>query len=125
MTATILIVEDHPAVRRGLRDWLEGAFPHYRVIEAVSGEEAVDLTKTELPHAILMDIRLPGINGLEATRRIKAVWPTAQIVSLTLLDGDVYRAEATAAGASAYVTKQAALTELLSTLTLLLAKTPG
>lgn len=121
MAETLLIVEDHDAVRRGLRNWLKVEFPDCRVIEAASGEEAVVLTRTESPQLVIMDIRLPGMNGLEATQRIKANVPTAQIVMLTLHNDDVYRAAAAAAGASAYVPKQAASSELIPTLTALLA----
>ncbi len=69
MPATILVVDDHEAVRWGLREWLEMAFPGCRVIEANSGEEAIVLTINESPRVVLMDINLPGMNGIEATRR--------------------------------------------------------
>ena len=121
MPATILIVEDHDAVRRSLRDWLEVEFPQCRVIEAASGEEAIALIPIESPHLVVMDITLPGMSGIEATRQIKAALPSAQIVMLTVHEGDIYRADATAAGASAYVPKRAMQTELVPTLAALLA----
>ncbi len=121
MTATILIVEDHDTVRKALRDWLEVEFPQCRVFEAANGEEAIALTRIESPYLIVMDIRLPGMNGIEAARRIKATLPSAQIVMLTIHTSDTYRADATAAGASAYVTKQAMHVELVPTLAALLA----
>jgi len=123
MPATILIVEDHDAVRRSLRDWLEVEFPQCRVIEAASGEQAIALIKGESPRLVLMDISLPGMSGIEATRQIKATLPSAQIVMLTIHEGDTYRADATAAGASAYVPKRAMQTELIPTLAALLADT--
>jgi DNA-binding NarL/FixJ family response regulator len=125
MPSTILIVEDHAAVRSGLRSWLEAEFPQCRVMEVSTGEEAIALTQTESPQLVIMDIRLQGINGLEATRRIKASSPSVHIVMLTLCDGDVYRAEANAAGASAYVPKHAATTQLIPTLAPLLANGHG
>ncbi len=121
MPATILIVEDHDAVRRSLRDWLEVEFPQCRVIEAASGEEAVALIQIESPRLVVMDITLPGMSGIEATRQIKAILPSAQIVILTIHEDDTHRADATAAGASAYVSKRAMQTELLPTLAALLA----
>lgn len=121
MSTTILIVEDHDAVRRSLRDWLEVEFPGCRVIEAASGEEAIALTEAESPRLVVMDITLPGMNGIEATRRIKTTWPSTQIVILTIHESDAYRADATMAGASAYVPKASMQTELIPTLGALLA----
>ena len=120
MAATILIVEDHDAVRRSLRDWLEVEFPQCRVIDAASGEEAIALIRGESPRLVLMDISLPGMSGVEATRQIKAALPSAQVVMLTIHENDTYRADATTAGASAYVTKRVMQTELIPTLAALL-----
>ena len=117
MSATILIVEDHDAVRRGLRDWLAGEFPGWRPIEAASGEEAVVLSVIESPHLVLMDITMSGI---ETTRRIKAALPATQVVILTVHEDDHHRADATAAGANAYVAKRVMRTELIPTLAALL-----
>jgi DNA-binding NarL/FixJ family response regulator len=121
MPATILIVKDHDAVRRALRDWLEVEFPHCRVIEAAGGEEAIALARAESPLLVIMDISLPWMNGIEATRQIKATLPSAQIVMLTVHEDNTHRADATAAGASAYVPKRAMQTELVPTLAALLA----
>lgn len=121
MPAIILIVEDHDAVRRSLRDWLEAVFPQHRFIEAASGEEAVAIAQARSPHAVIMDIVLPKMNGIEATRRIKAAVPTAQVVMLTIHEDEAYRADAAAAGASAYVPKRAMQTELLPTVAALLS----
>ncbi len=65
MPATILIVEDQELVRRALRKLLEVVYSRYQVIEAASGEEALGLTKTEQPHLVIMNITLPGMNGIE------------------------------------------------------------
>jgi DNA-binding NarL/FixJ family response regulator len=119
--ATILIVEDHDAVRRSLRDWLEAVFPQYGFVEAASGEEAVAIAQARSPRAVIMDIALPKMSGIEATRRIKATVPTAQVVILTIHEDKAYRADAAAAGASAYVPKRVMQTKLLPTLTALLS----
>ena len=121
MAATILIVEDHEAVRRSLRDWLQVEFPQCRVIEASSGEEAIALIRTESPRLVVMDISLPGMGGIEATRRIKAALPSAQVVMLTIHEDDAHRVDATRAGASAYVPKRVMQTELVPALAALLA----
>jgi DNA-binding NarL/FixJ family response regulator len=121
MSMTILIVEDHDDVRRAMRDWLEVEFPRCRVIEAASGEEAIVMARIESPRLVVMEIRLPGMNGIETTRQIKAALPCVQIVMLTVHTSDIYRADARAAGASAYVTKQRMYSELVPTLAALLA----
>ncbi len=121
MPITILVVEDHDAVRRALRDWLEVEFSQCRVIEAASGEEAIALLQNEPPRLVLMDITLQAMNGIEAVRQIKATLPSVQVVMLTIHESDTYRADAAAAGASAYVPKRTMQTELVPTLTGLLA----
>jgi len=121
MPITILIVEDHEAVRSLLREWLLAAFPQCCVIEATSGEEAIAIAQARSPRVVVMDVDLPGITGIEATRQIKATVPSAQVVILTGHEADVYRASATAAGASAYVPKRTLQTELLPTLAALLS----
>jgi two-component system invasion response regulator UvrY len=121
MSATILIVEDHEAVRKSLRDWLEAVFPQCHVVQAASGEEALAIVQDQPPSLVVMDIGLPAMNGIEATRRIKAAVPTAQVVILTIYDDKAYRADAAAAGASAYVPKKAMQTKLMPTLEALLA----
>jgi DNA-binding NarL/FixJ family response regulator len=121
MPATILIVEDQELVRRALRKLLEVVYSRYQVIEAASGEEALGLTKTEQPHLVIMDITLPGMNGIEATQRIRAAYPTTQVVMFTIHEDQIYREEAEAAGAIAYVPKRALQSELLPQLTSLLA----
>jgi two-component system, cell cycle response regulator DivK len=105
MNKRILAVDDQEDNRRILRDLLTSA--GFEVIEAVNGEEAVTLAESQRPDLILMDIQLPGIDGYEATRRIKAN-PALRgtpliVVTSYALSGD--EAKATAAGADAYVSK--------------------
>jgi DNA-binding NarL/FixJ family response regulator len=121
MPTTILIVENHDAVRVSLREWLEAAIPQCRVIEAASGEEAVALAQANLPRLVVMDIGLPQMNGIEATRLIKATVPAVQVVILTIYENKAYCADAMAAGASAYVPKRNMQREFLPTLTELLS----
>ena len=122
MSPTILIVEDHGAVRRSLRDWLEAEFPQCDVVEAASGEEAIVTARARPPHVVVMDIGLPKMSGIEATRRIKATLPGTQVVILTIHNDKAYRADAAAAGASAFVPKSAMQTKLIPTLAALLSE---
>jgi len=125
MTPHILNGEDHKGVRQSLRDWLELSFPRYQLIEAASGEEGVTLSQAMAPCLVIMDIGLPGMNGIEAAQGIKAVAPATQVVMLTMFDDEAHRAAAAAAGVSAYVPKRMVQTELLPVLTRLLAGEGG
>ncbi len=120
MSTSILIVDDHEKVRRALRKLLEVKFSQYQVIEASSGEEAVTLTLAEEPQLIIMDITLPGMSGIEATRRIRATSSSPPVVMFTVHEDDIYREEAQDAGAIAYVAKHALKSELLPQLSALL-----
>ena len=113
MRQTILIVEDHPGVRQSLREWLALSFPHYELLEATSGEEAVTKAQASSPCLVIMDIGLPGITGIEATESIKKTMPDTKVVMLTIFDDDDYRSHAAAAGAFAYVPKRKIKTELM------------
>jgi DNA-binding NarL/FixJ family response regulator len=117
----ILIVEDNDSVRRSLRKWLEGAFPKYQFIEAATGEQAINITQGQAPCAVIMDISLPGMSGIEATRWIKVTMPTTQVVILTIHEEEAFRDDATAAGASAFVPKRMMRKKLLPTLAAVLA----
>ena len=105
MSRRILVIEDQEDNRRIVRDLLTSA--GYDMIEAGTGEEGVTLAEANLPDLILMDIQLPGLDGYEATRRIKAKPPLRQIpiivVTSYALSGDDVKAFA--AGCDAYVTK--------------------
>ena len=105
MSKRILVIEDHEDNRRILRDLLTSA--GYEPIEAVTGEEGVALAESHRPDLILMDIQLPGLDGYEATRRIKANTalrhiPVIAVTSYALSGDDV---KARAAGCDGYVTK--------------------
>jgi len=106
LPGTILIVEDHDAVRTAQCAGLQTECSQPRIIQAASGEAAVELARDQLPDVIIMDIALPGMSGSEATRRIKASTPGVYIMILTIPEEEAYRADAMAAGASAFVPKR-------------------
>ena len=114
MSKRILVVEDHEENRRILRDLLTSA--GYEMIEALTGEDGVRLAESERPDLILMDIQLPGLDGYEATRRIKANPAPRQIpvivVTSYALSGDDQKAFR--AGCDAYVAKPFSPRELLA-----------
>lgn len=120
MSASILIVEDHDKVRQALKKLLEVKFSQYQVLEARSGEEAITLTLSEAPQLIIMDITLPGMSGIEATRKIKTSASSPLVVMFTIHEDNIYREEARDAGAVAYVPKHALQSELLPKLSNLL-----
>ncbi len=108
----ILIADDHPIFRFGMRTLLTAMSDMTVVGEAVTGEEAIQLTETLLPDLVLMDIHMPGINGIEATARIRAQHPRTAILIVTMLDDDSVFA-AMRAGARGYLLKGAEPSETL------------
>ena len=112
----VLIVDDHVIVREGLRSLLE-AQPDIKVAgEATDGEEAVSKTREIQPDIVLMDITMPGMNGLEATRQIRRQSPDAKILALTMHEGDEYFFKILEAGASGYFIKGGSSSELIAAL---------
>lgn len=118
----ILVVEDHDGIRQSLREWLELCLPNCWLLEAASGEEAIAIAQTNRPRLVIMDIGLPGMNGLEAAQGIKAVLPDTQVVMFTVYDDEAHRADAAAAGATAYIPKRKFQTDLLPMVTRLLSE---
>jgi DNA-binding NarL/FixJ family response regulator len=103
---TVLLAEDHSVVRQGLCSLLN-ADGHFLVVgEARTGREAVEMARTLLPDVILMDIAMPGLNGLEATRQILAANPAAKVLVLSAHSDDVYVESMTGAGAVGFLEKQ-------------------
>ncbi len=113
-TIRLLLADDHAVVRSGLRLLLE-AQPDLAIIgEAENGEEAIRRTAELRPDVVLMDIEMPGMNGIEAARRIKVQSPGTSVLALTMYEDDQYFFEMLRAGASGYVPKRAAPDELAS-----------
>ena len=109
-----MLVDDHEVIRTGLRMLLESQ-PDIKIVgEASSGIEALQMTAERRPDVIVMDITLPDITGIEATRRLKSTYPDIAVVALTIHEDEQYFFEMLQAGASGYVPKRAAPEDLIS-----------
>jgi two-component system, NarL family, invasion response regulator UvrY len=100
-----MIVDDHDLVRAGIRSLLSGVSGIKVVAEAASGEDAIKIAKEKRPQVILMDVKMPGIGGLEATRRILRGDPDAKVIALTVYGGEPFPSKLLQAGAAGYLTK--------------------
>ena len=110
----ILLAEDHTIVRQGLFALLKSE-PDFEVVgEASDGFEAIEMAKKLLPDVVLMDIAMKNLNGIEATRKIKKLFPTMKVLVLTMYDNEEWIFQILKAGASGYLIKDSAMTELTS-----------
>ncbi len=113
---TLLLADDHVVMRKGLRLLLE-SYTEFQVIgEASNGQEAVDLALQLEPDLVLMDLSLPGLDGIAAIQAIQAQRPRQKILALTMHEQAIYLEKALAAGASGFVLKRSADAELISAL---------
>lgn len=111
---TILLVEDHHIVRRGLHALLE-AEPDFRIVgEASDGLEACEMVELLKPDVVVLDLVIPGLNGIEVTGRIRLNSPRTKVVVLSMYDDESYVMESLRAGARAYVLKRSTLDELVN-----------
>jgi DNA-binding NarL/FixJ family response regulator len=113
MAIKLLIADDHQVVRSGLKSLVAGTDIEV-VAEAVNGEEAVRLTEKIKPDLVLLDIRMPDVDGLTALGRIKMNNPTMSVIMLSTYDNPTYIARAVALGASGYLLKGSTRDELLA-----------
>jgi len=105
-TTRVVIADDHPLFRAGVRERLEKPETGIEVVgEASDGQEACELVGRLRPDVVLLDISMPGINGIEATRKIKAEWPEVGVLILTLYDDEQYVYALIDAGAAGYLLK--------------------
>src|SRR5215469_10208411 len=112
----ILVVDDHEVVRRGVRGLLE-RHPQFKVCgEAVDGSDAIAKARELRPDSIVMDVSMPKMNGLEATREIIRFLPQTQVIILSQHDSSEVVRQALNAGASAYVVKSSISTDLVAAL---------
>lgn len=111
-----LLVDDHAIVRRGLREIVEEAFDGVQVAEAASASEAMSHILADRWDAVVLDITMPGRNGLDVLRDAKRTHPDMPVLILSMHPEDQYAMRTLAAGADGYLTKEAATTELVSAL---------
>jgi DNA-binding NarL/FixJ family response regulator len=112
-TIRVLLAEDHTIVRKGLRSLLDREVGIKTVGEAEDGREAVREAEKLQPDVVVMDIAMPGLNGLEATRQIKKRFPEIKIIILTVHANEEYVLQTLRAGASGYLVKKAAPADLI------------
>lgn len=112
----ILLADDHRVLIEGIKSVLK-EYGGYQVVgEAVNGQEAVELAARHRPDIVVMDISMPGMDGIEATQRIKCAWPDTKVVVYTMHSDQAFINELCQAGISGYVLKGGAVTDLISAL---------
>ena len=116
MSVKVVIADDHEVVRRGLASLLAGS--EVKILgEASNGEEALKLAKKLKPDVVLLDIRMPGKDGLATLEKIRAELPTVRVVMLSTFDNPTYVARAVAAGAHDYILKGSSRSEIIAAIT--------
>ncbi len=111
--ARLIIADDHELVRESMRSMLQGQ-PDLRIVgEAKDGQETIELTRLQRPNLVLMDVRMPKVNGCEATRTIKEEFPTTKVLIVSGYEVPRLVSEALRSGADGYVLKLSPLQELL------------
>jgi NarL family two-component system response regulator LiaR len=113
---SILIVDDHEVVRNGIRSYLETIKDFEVVGEAESGEKAIKMVSELIPDIVLLDLIMPGMDGVETTRQIKKISPRTQVVVLTSYHEDVHIFPALKAGAISYILKDMKMEKLADAL---------
>jgi two-component system, NarL family, response regulator NreC len=113
-TIKLMLVDDHDIVRTGLRSFLETQPGVEVVAEAKSGQQALEKARDAKPDIVLMDITMPDMDGMEATQKLKKLYPDCQILVLTVHADKQYFMKMLSVGASGYLTKQAAADELIA-----------
>jgi DNA-binding NarL/FixJ family response regulator len=112
----VLCVDDHPIMRKGIAAIIDGQDDVVSVGEAADGKSAIEQYRTLRPDVVVMDLRMPGLGGVEATTQIRREFPTARIIILTTYEGDEDIHRALAAGAQGYLLKHAVSKELLDSI---------
>ncbi len=112
----VLAVDDHPLLREGIAAVIDTEEDIELVAEATNGQEAIDLFRLHRPDVTLMDLQMPGINGIDAILAIRKEFPTARFIVLTTYQGDVQALRALKAGATGYLLKNMMRKELLDTI---------
>jgi two-component system response regulator NreC len=114
MTVTVLLADDHPIVRQGMRHLLQAESDLKVVGEATDGLETVQLVEKHRPNVLIVDMMMPGLNGLEVLRQVKKRSPATFSIVLSMQSADAYVVEALKSGASGYVLKDSGPSELVN-----------
>lgn len=109
----VLVVDDHDLVRTGIKRMLDDIQGIKVTGEARSGEDAVKIARDIRPDVVLMDVKMPGIGGLEATRKLLRIDPDIKVLVVTVCDDDLFPAKLLQAGAAGYLTKDASMDEMV------------
>ena len=112
----VMTVDDHPLLREGIAAVLQGEGDIVLVAEATSGEQAIESFRTHRPDVTLMDLQMPGMNGIDTIIAIRQQFPNARFIVLTTYQGDVQALRALKAGAAGYLLKSMLRKELLDTI---------
>ena len=113
MSVTLILADDHPIVRQGLRHLLEGEPGFLILAEAGDGLEALRLVELLKPRILIVDMMMPGLNGLEVLRQVKKISPSTRTIVLSMQSADAYVIEALKNGAAGYVLKETGPGELV------------
>ena len=113
MSIRVVVVDDHPAIRAGVRSLLELADDIELVGEAASGTQALQASKDLAPDVVIMDLRIPGGNGIDTTRQLSSLYPRMAVLVLTMVDDDASIFAAIRAGASGYLRKESDADEII------------
>ena len=113
MTITVVIADDHPVFRDGLRALIEATPDLDLVGEAADGTTAIDVAAVALPDVVVMDLQMPGLDGVEATRRLATLAPRSRVLVLTMFEDDASVFAAMRAGARGYLVKGADAAEIV------------
>ena len=109
----VMLVDDHDLVRTGIKLMLDDVAGIKVIAEASSGEEAVKLGRELKPNVVLMDVKMPGIGGFEATRKLIRIDPDVKVLVVSTCDNDVYPSRLLQVGAAGYLTKGASMDEMV------------
>ena len=114
MSMRLLIVDDHPLIRSGLRTLLERSLDQPQIFEATDGREALDIAANVQPDIVLLDITMPGLNGIDVARRLTTALPACKVIMLSMHCHEERVAECVRAGAMGYLVKDGAVSEVMT-----------
>ncbi len=112
-TIKVLIVDDHQLIRKGIASILDEVSGIHVIAEASNGEDAIRLTRENEPDVVLMDLQMPGMGGMEASRKILRANPDVRVLALTVCESDIFPTRLLEEGAAGYITKDSTTEEMI------------